>query len=391
MVINRMLRLARRELEIVWSDWRLVVLVFVMPFAYTILLGSLYLPKRVTEIPTYVIDQDNSALSREIVHAVDRHEYFNVTGRAASETEFRRAVIDRKAYVCVIIPPHFQSDIKKGKHVKLLGLVDGSNLLISNSAYKGVATIAGTYSTGVEMKKLGMRGTPGEYLVTNAMPIDTSVRVWYNPAFTYTDFIMPGLIAAVVQQIALLGVALAFTKEMSHGLVPTIFKITSSPLEVLATKGILYTSINMFTAFGAYSLIFLLFGVPLTGSVFLLALLLFVFIIALVALGLCVSVLCKDETFATEVLMLLSLPSFLLSGYTWPTFSMIPAIKAISYVFPLTHFVMPIRSVVAQGAGFATIRGEVLWMWSLAAISYVIAYVVIARVMAAAKRNIAKE
>ncbi len=391
MVIDRMLRLARRELKIVWSDWRLVVLVFVMPFAYTLLLGYLYLPKRVTEIPTYVIDQDGSALSREIVRAVDRHEYFEVTGLAASETEFRRAVVDRKAYVCVIIPPHFQSDIKKGKNVRLLGLIDGSNLLISNSAYRGVASIAGTYSAGVEMKKLGMRGTPGEHILTSAMPIEASVRVWYNPAFTYTDFIMPGLIAAVVQQIALLGVALAFAKERQHGLIPSILKITSSPLEVLATKGLLYTGINLLTAFGAYSLIFLVFKVPLNGSAFLMALLLFVFIVALVALGLCVSVLCGDETFATEVLMLLSLPSFLLSGFTWPTFSMIPAVKVISYIFPLTHFIMPIRSVVAQNAGFSVVRSEVFWMWSLAAVCYATAYVVIARLMSVARKSMSEE
>jgi ABC-2 type transport system permease protein len=388
MFIKRFFQLSARELKIVWSDWRLTVIVFAMPFIYTLLLGYLYLPKRVIQIPTYIVDKDNSTLSRDIVQAAKQSEYVKIAGYADSIDDFRKANLERKAYICFVIAEGFERDIKKGKRVKVLGLIDGSNLMISNTAIKVVSTIAGTYSVGVEMKKLGMRGTPSEHIMTAAMPIDTGIRTWYNPAYTYTDFVMPGLIAAVIQQIALIGVALAYAKERQHGLVPTVFKITSSPLEVLASKAILYTAINMFTAFGAYGLIFIRFGVPMGGSLFLMALLLFTFIVTIVALGICVSVLCKDETFATEVLMLLSLPSFLLSGFTWPTFSMIPTIKFISYILPLTHFVMPIRTVVSQNGNFSMIRSDMMWMWTVATICYVLAYIVIWRVMAAAKKTL---
>jgi len=358
-----------------------------MPVIYTLLLGYLYLPMRVLKIPTYIIDKDKSSLSREISEAVKQSEYIKVVKNVTSVDEFRRANLAREAFIGIEIPAGFERDIKKGKKVKVLGLIDGSNLLISNTGYKVAATIAGTYSAGVEMKKLSMRGTPSEHVMTAAIPIDTGIRTWYNPAYTYMDFIMPGVIGAVIQQIVLLGVALAYAKERNHGLVKTVFKITSSPLEVLASKAILYTSINMVTSFAAYSLIFHLFGVRLFGSLFLMELIMFTFIVTICALGICVSVLCKDETFATEILMLLSLPSFLLSGYTWPQFSMIPIIKGISWCLPLTHFVLPIRTVVAQNGNFSMIRGDMYWMWTLATISYVVAYFVIRRVMAAAKKQ----
>jgi ABC-2 type transport system permease protein len=388
MFINRFFQLAARELKIVWSDWRLTVIVFLMPIVYTLLLGYLYLPMRVLKIPTYIIDKDKSSLSREITEAVKQSEYINVVKYVNSVDEFRRANLAREAYIAIEIPAGFERDIKKGKRVKVLGLIDGSNLLISNTGYKVVAGIAGTYSAGVEMKKLRMKGTPGEHVLTAAMPIDTGVRTWYNPAYTYMDFIMPGVIGAVIQQIVLLGVALAFAKERKHGLVPTVFKITSSPLEVLASKAILYTAINMVNSFAAFSLIFKLFGVRMFGSFFLMELILFTFIVTICALGITVSVICKDETFATEILMLLSLPSFLLSGYTWPQFSMIPIIKDISYCLPLTHFVLPIRTVVAQNGNFSMIRGDMYWMWTLATVSYVVAYFVLRHVMAAAKKEL---
>ena len=382
MFAMRILRLMGRELRIIWTDWRLCVLVFIMPVAYTLLLGYLYLPRRVSEIPTYIVDQDHSQLSRSIVTSVERNETFRVVGRVDSVDDFRSAVQRREAYAAVWIPPHFERDIKKGRPVKLMTLVDGSNMLIANTALKGAARIGGTYSAGVELKRLNMRGAPSRHTMGQAMPVEMVTRTWYNPTYNYNTFIMIGLMAAVVQQIALLGCALAFSHEREHGLVPGIFRITESPLEVLTAKGILYTAINMVTAFAAFGVGVARFGLVMHGSLWLMALLLFIFITAIVALGIAVSAVCGDSVFATEALMLVSLPSFLLCGFTWPTFSMIPAIKVISWVLPLTHFAMPLRSVFMQEAGFDVIRDEVLWLWTLAALSYIVAYVVIWRVMA---------
>ena len=128
-----------------------------------------------------------------------------------------------------------------------------------------------------------------------------------------------------------------------------------------------------------------MFGLRPDGSMFLVGVILFVFITGIVALGVCVSAVCGDSVFATEVLMLVSLPSFLLSGFTWPDFSMLPVIKGISWVLPLTHFIMPLRTVFMQGGDFSTVRHELYWLWTLAAVSYVVAYLVIYRTMKAAR------
>jgi ABC-2 type transport system permease protein len=386
MFVNRILRLMKRELEIVWSDWRLVTIVFVMPVLYTVLLGYLYLPKVVTEVPTLIVDQDNSTLSRSIATAAESSQTFRIVGYAGSVDEFRQAVLRRRAYAAIWIPNDFERDIKKGRPVKLLALVDGSNMLISNNILKGMTRLGGTYAAGVEMKKLNMRGTPAEHALGTAMPLSAETRIWYNPSFNYTVFILIGLIAAVVQQIGLIGCALAYAKERNHGLVPTVYRITTSPLEVLASKALLYSAINTTTALAAYTVGIKLFGIHLGGSLALVVLLILVFTFTVVALGICVSTLCRDETFATEILMLLSLPSFLLSGFTWPDFAMIPVIKVLNWILPLTHFVMPLRTVFMQGGGFADVRGDLFWMWSLAAISYAIAYVVIWRTMEASKK-----
>jgi len=388
MFIVRLLRLFQREIKIIWMDWRLVVIVFLMPFAYTALVGYLYLPMRVSEISTYIIDQDNSQLSRSIVTAIDVNDSMKVVGYLNNVEEFKEKIRHREGYACFWIPKYFERDVKKGRAVKLVSLIDGSNMIISNTILAGAAKVAGSFSAGIEIKKLNMKGTPKDYTLSNAMPLNSISRIAYNPSYNYTIFIMLGMIGTIVQQIVLVGCALAFAHEREHGLVGGIFKITQSPLEVLIAKSLFYTSINMITAFGAYIMGVHLFGLHLNGSLFLCMILLFTFIFTIVAFGIAVSAICADSVFATEVLMLVSLPSFLLSGFTWPRFAMIPVIKLMSWVLPLTHFIMPFRSVFMQEGDYSTIKPDMIWLWCLAMMSYAAAYFVIYRSMLKARKEL---
>jgi len=96
-----------------------------------------------------------------------------------------------------------------------------------------------------------------------------------------------------------------------------------------------------------------------------------------VGLGLLVSTICRDSLFATQVLMLIAVPSFLFSGFTWPQMSMSGWVLGLSNALPLTHFVLPLRQIIAQGADMEAVRSHLLWLWTLAGICYAIAYPVV--------------
>ncbi|MDD3927862.1 MAG: ABC transporter permease, partial [bacterium] len=368
MFVTRLLRLMRREWTVLISDPRLLAVILLVPIGYTLLLGSIYQPKRVSAIPAWVIDEDNSALSRSVRDGVAHGETFSLVHEGGTVQEFRQATLQGRAFACIIIPKHFEADVKKGRDARLLTLIDGSNMLIANSVLRGAASIGGTFSAGILVKRLSMRGTPGGSVLTAAVPVTSETRVWYNPAFDYLDFLLPGLLAAIIQQVTLLGVALAFTRERERNLTGGILRITDSPLEVLLSKGIFYTLINLITAAAAFAIAVTVFHMSLGGSTGLMASLLVVFIIALVGLGLVVSVVCRDSLFATQVLMLIAVPSFLFSGFTWPQMSMSGWVLGLSNALPLTHFVLPLRQITAQGADMEAVRSHLLWLWTLAGI-----------------------
>lgn len=382
----RLWRLIGRECRLFFGDRRLMLVCLLVPVIYTVLLGSIYLPKRVTEIPTWVIDEDHSALSRAIRDAVAQHEYFQVVREDGTAEEFRQAAMRQEAFVCVWIPPDFARDVKRGHAARLLTLINGDNMLIANSATRGATEVASTYAVGVQMQRLAMRGTPSGYALQAAQPIESATRTWYNPTYNYLEFLLPGLLAAVIQQVALLGIALAFSKEREEGTFARVLEITDSPLEVLAAKSLTYFGINLASGLVVYAIACRAFALPVTGSSPTLALLYGLFILALVALGVVISVATRTQLFATQVLMLIAVPSFLLSGYTWPQMAMTPFIKWLSNLLPLTHFVMPLRQIMSDGAGFSIVSPHLRWLWCCAALCYGGAYLVLWRVMAQTRR-----
>ena len=216
--------------------------------------------------------------------------------------------------------------------------------------------------------------------------MESATRTWYNPTYNYMDFLLPGVLAAVLQQVALLGIALAFSKERENGTFAQVLAISDSPLEVLFAKSLTYILINLVGGLLVYALVLGVFGMHCIGAPALLAGVYAVFIVGLVAMGLLISVMTKTQLFATQVLMLIAVPSFLLSGYTWPQIAMTPFILTVSNLLPLTHFVLPLRQVMMDGADATAVIPHLRWLWCFAAICYLAAYGCLWAVMARARR-----
>ena len=329
---------------------------------YTVLFGYIYEAAKVSQIPARISDQDQSSLSQTIV-------------------DFKRESRKGNVFAYIVIPKDFEKNLKRSKPERILTFVEGSNLLITNTVAKAAAEVAGTYSAGAEIKRLNMGGVPLKAAMTAANPISSSLRILNNPTIDCKNFLIHGLIGAVIQQVTLLGVALAFSKEREEKSFKDVFKISSSPLEVLISKAFFYGAINFFMGGIALLVTFRVSHLKFIGAPWLLLLLLFVFIACLVALGIVVSVLCDTQLSATQALMVIAVPTFMISGYTWPQFSMNSFLQFLSNLMPLTHFVLPLRDIALMSAGYEAVRPHLIWMWSLFIVCCTVAYPLVSREM----------
>ncbi|HEY3298165.1 MAG TPA: ABC transporter permease, partial [Armatimonadota bacterium] len=126
------LRVVLQELKLIFSDRRIFTIMLIGPFFYGLIFGGVYYNGRVSQVSTMIVNQDHSALSKELINALNASDSIEITGYGESVEDFRDAVKKGTSYVCVVIPDGFERDIKKGKQAKVVALADASNILIAN-------------------------------------------------------------------------------------------------------------------------------------------------------------------------------------------------------------------------------------------------------------------
>lgn len=349
-----------------WTEWRNLFanktirnVIFIVPLLYVTLFGFLYSEKKVMDIPTVLVDADQTELSREMYRAFEADQTFHLTAIVGTEEEAMKLVDSGEASVALIIPPDLEKNVKAGREAQVLTVIDGSNMMISNTAVRAASTVVKTVSAGATLKKLEAHGGWGEEGKNLYTGIDFRYRVLYNPTFSYLSFMVFGLTGTVLQQVLFLGIALSVAQHKEAGTWRetmanhSFFAITASKLLPYFLAG----TLNMFLVF---TLLLKGFGIPYYGSTLHLMLVASAFNLAVLAIGYTISFFSKDQLQATQVAMLIAVPSFMLSGYTWPFMSMPTAVAAIGKSLPLTYFLDAVREILTKGHGLSSVSHDMM-------------------------------
>lgn len=367
-------KLISEEWMHILKDRRLFLILFFVPIMYTVLFGSIYMHHKVTEMATVVIDEDQSPLSRQIIQAFEQSESFHITKEYHSEEEVKRALSSGEAKVGLIIPSNFEAKLKHGETLPLLTLIDGSNMMISNSATKGANEVITTFSMGYSMKKLQLQqGLQSEQVMNTLSPIPYRYRIMYNSAFNYSDFMLYGLMGAILQQVLFLGIALTITREKDGGTWQRFAVWKQNPWRIAYAKTAPYFLINLFNSAVAFVIALYAFGAPLGGSLLVGLGLILCFTFAVSGIGYLISLFSGNQLGATQTAMLIAVPSFMLSGFTWPMEAMPKALQVLGHLLPLTYFLDGVRNVFVKGNDMSVISHDCIALILTGALTYFIA------------------
>lgn len=377
-------RIALRELQALVDRKQYLILAIFTPLVYALLFTAVYWHKEVTEIPVTIVDQDHSALSREITQALLSSQTFKLGAYSESVNDFREQVISGKSHVCFVFPYRFERDVESGKAPKIAAWVDASNILIGNVAITAVSEVVGTYAVGVDIRKSEMRGAaPSGAPLRIIQPIRDEYRIWYNPSFNYNyaNFMLMGLVVISIQLLTLLLTAGAGAHEIQDNSISELKRVATGPVSVIAGKSMAYTGIMFPACIVALHMPFVMLRVPMKGSEPVLLVITFWFITMLTVLGIGVSALLKDPLRTTEIFAIVAMPSYLLSGYTWPSFSMPRVMEIVSHTLPLTPYLMSFRRISLLGDSLSCLGPQLVSMSIWSVIAVILAYVGIWRLM----------
>ncbi|MBQ7529381.1 ABC transporter permease, partial [bacterium] len=244
----------------------------------------------------------------------------------------------------VIIPPDFE------REAKALAFLDGSDAQVAARA------------------SVALRGK-----ISPSTSPATSVRILYNPGGETRIFTIPGLIGVILQICTVVLTSLSLVKEKENG---TLEQLMVTPIEKFGLMLGKMTPYAIMAIMELHIIVFaarLLFNIVVKGSFFHLVFASIPFILATLALGLLISILANNQGQALQMVVILIVPSILLSGFVFPLDNVPTPLYIISQILPTTHYMQILRSIIIRGVSIQELWEPTLILWAMAIILTILA------------------
>lgn len=333
-------------------DPRTLAMIFLFPVLELILLGYA-ITTDIEHLPTIVLDQDVTLQSRDLIQAYRASNYFDITRHARSEEELGR-LIDKGTYRAgLIIPSGYGRDLEKAGRGQISFVIDGSDPSVASTAFSAAQTIAQARSLELAVVTIGLdpQDLPG---------IEVHPRVWYNPDMKSVNFMIPGLIALILQFLTTLFTSLSIVREREQGTIEQLLVTPIRPAELILGKVAPYVAISFFCLAEILAIGVFWFDVPIRGSVILLLALSLLFLLTTLGLGIFISTVARSQQEAMFLSFFTLLPAVFLAGFLFPLEAMPQALQWISYVVPLRYMMIIVRGIILKGVGLRVLAGEVM-------------------------------
>jgi ABC-2 type transport system permease protein len=355
-MFRRIWAITQKEFVMTFRDRGTLLLVLFMPLIQLVLFAYA-IHMDVKHIPMVVADQSLDQASRSYIEDLVQSGYFDVVSTVPSQELVMDAIDRGQAKLGVVIPIDFSKQVDRHEASVLL-MIDGSDPFTTQSAYNAANLIAQEHTIQLVLKSLSGSGQESSNL--SLTPLTANIQILYNPDLKDLWFLVPGMIAMLLQTQTIILTALAVVREREVGTIEQILVTPIRPVELMLGKtfpNLLIAIINLLTILVTGILGF---GVPFQGDFVLFLGLIILYVFSGLGLGLLISSISQNQRQAQQLAMMTMLLGLLISGFVFPHYSMPLILQWISYIFPLTAFIPIARGIFMKGIGLPFLTNQVL-------------------------------
>ena len=351
-------RLLKIEFKRIFSNNVLLAIFFGAPILYGFLFGYVYQQAKVIDLPVVIIDQDHSPMTDKIIDAFEDNQGLLVKDvRFTPGTIMQEMAMEQYAAV-ITFPSNFEADILQKRHPEVRVDLNMANILNANTASNNIQQVLMTLNAGIEIEGLKKQGMHPDQAKNAYESFKINFNKLYNSTGNYVTFMLPGLLAGIMQQVIFLAMALVFARDFEDGYFSELVqesKWSFYHIGLKSTPFLLMIPVMwlLVSAFIPY------FNIEASIYNFPMLLLVVLLTLASMAIGMLFSIAIPSQLKATELLMVISTPAFVLSGFTWPTMAIPHSITTIAQFIPLTQFLSGFRKIAFYGGDVASIRPEI--------------------------------
>src|SRR3972149_500280 len=313
-------------------------------------------------LPTAVLLQERSDLARSILAALENTKYFKVTHLPRTEAEVDHLLASGSVLFAVEIPANFERAVRRGDKPAMLITADATDPVASGTALSALGQVLQTALSHD-------RAIPDSM----SLPFEIRTHARSNPAAATPLNIVPGLVGTILPMTMLIFTALSVTREIERGTMENLLSMPITPIEIMLGKIIPYVMVGFVQAAMIISIGVFLFGVPIVGSLAMLAALSTLFIATNLSIGYTFSTVAQNQLQAMQMSIMFFLPNILLSGFMFPFMGMPVWAQWIGEALPLTHYLRIVRAIMLKGSTLADLHYDTLALFVLMLVAMAIA------------------
>lgn len=353
--MKTVLHIIKKEFLQFWRDPKMVALIFISPVIQLIFLG--YAANfDVKTVHTAVFDLDRTETSRNYVRSFTGSDYFEIDYYVTNYKDLQKLIDEGKILFGLVIAKDFEKNINRNLTAHVQAVFDGSDGNSASIAAGYVQLITADFANNILVDFINRTG-----LKTVPASVSPEVRVWYNPAMTTRNFMVPGIVALLLMNITLILTSLAIVKEKEIGTLEQLIVTPIKSGQLILGKLIPFALLGFLAEIFVLTAMAIIFGIEVRGSVPFLFFTTFLYILSTLGLGMFVSTISKTQQQAMMLaIFVVMMPMIYLSGFAFPIENMPVLIQYVTYLIPLRYFMVIIRGVILKGIGFTDLWQETL-------------------------------
>ncbi|SMO69930.1 ABC-2 type transport system permease protein [Saccharicrinis carchari] len=346
-------RFFKEELLAIFKDTGALLILILALIIYPVIYGIAYKNEVLRNISVAMVDLDETASSRLLTRMVHATEELNVTHKVGSLSEAEQLFFEDEVGGVIMIPAGFEKKVMRGQQASVSIYSDAGYFLVYKQTLTGAMQSVGTFSGGVEVRRLMAQGATAEQALKRRDPVALNTVMLFNPAGGYNSFVIPGLIIVILQQTLLIGIGLLGGTDKERG------RFRFAVPQALNRGGVIPVVLGKA---GAYFVIYLIniiitqlwvyhwFNLPNKAALLPALALIIPFLLAVIFLGMALSTFFSRREHSILFVVFLSPIVLFLSGLSWPVAAIPQWLYGAAHLFPSTTMVPAWLRVRTMGA-----------------------------------------
>lgn len=342
-------------------DFSTLFFSLIIPILQMFLLGFA-IDTNIRQINTVIYNADGRRESRELLDRLKNSDTFHLIRYVNNDRDLNDAIISGRCRVGVKIPVDYSDRLLHQTGAQVLVLIDGSDSSVAGQAINVTTAI-------------GLDESLRRVLANSdaTFPVEMRPKILFNPDSRSPNFFLPGLVAVLLLNVTTFLTAFSIVREKERGTLEQLFVTPVRPMGLLLGKLLPYLVIGFFELSMLLVAMRFLFGVPIHGSVILLAFLSLPYLFVSLSLGILISSKATSQANAMQLAFITILPSIFFSGYIFPRETMPKFFYYLSYFVPAAYYINITRGIILRGASWIHLWSDALVLFLMGAALLIIA------------------